>query len=184
MNRPTDDLLMAMIQEGDIGQLGVLFERYHAPLYSYFVRLTSDRVASEDLVQEVFLRMLKYRHTYRGQGQFTCWMYQIARNASGDHRRKWRPQAELPQDDVIPSRERNASEALEETQQHELLQAALARLPDDKREVLLLSRYQRLKYEEIAQLLGCSVTAVKLRVHRAMKDLRATYFKLSGDRVS
>ena len=60
----------------------------------------------------------------------------------------------------------------------------MAHLPHDKRELLLLSRYQRLKYEEIAQLLGCSVTAVKLRVHRAMKDLRAVYFKLSGDRVS
>jgi len=91
---------MARIQEGDIGQLGVLFERYNAKLYSYFVRLTSDRVVSEDLVQEVFLRMLKYRHTYRGEGQFTGWMYQIARNACGDHRRKWKAQAELPADDL------------------------------------------------------------------------------------
>ena len=184
MNRPTDDHLMARVQDGDFGQLGVLFERYHLPLYNYFVRLTRDRLASEDLVQEVFLRMLKYRHTYRGQGQFNCWMYQIARNARGDHFCKRKPEAALPADDSIPSGQRDESERLEEKQEHELLQAALARLPHDKREVLLLSRYQQLKYEEIAELLGCTVTAVKLRVHRAMKDLRAHFFELSGGRVS
>ena len=183
MNQTTDDQLMAMVQDGDVGQLGVLFERYHVPLYNYFVRLTGDRVASEDLVQEVFLRVLKYRHTYRG-GQFSCWMYQIARNARGDHFRKWRASAELPEADSLPSGQRSASDTLEEQQEHALLQAALARLAEDKREVLLLSRYQHLKYEEIAQLLGCTVTAVKLRVHRAMKDLRAHYFNLSREQAS
>ena len=183
MNQPTDDHLMAMVQNGDIGQLGVLFERYHVSLYSFFVRLTGDRVLSEDLVQEVFLRMLKYRHTYRG-GQFTCWMYRIARNARGDHFRKWRAESELPEADSLPSGQRSASETLEKQQDHQLLMAALARLPHDKREVLLLSRYQHLKYEEIAELLGCTVTAVKLRVHRAMKDLRAHYFNLAGDPAS
>lgn len=183
MNRTTDDHLMTRVQEGDVGQLGVLFERYHVPLYSFFVRLTGDRMVSEDLVQEVFLRMLKYRHTYRG-GQFTAWMYQIARNARGDHYRKWRAGEELPAADTLPSPQRSISDSLETQQDHDLLQTALACLPDDKREVLLLSRYQRLKYDEIAELLGCTVTAVKLRVHRAMKDLRAQYFKLSGDRVA
>ena len=184
MNRPTDDHLMARVQDGEIAQLGVLFERYHVPLYNYFVRLTSDRVESEDLVQEVFLRMMKYRHTYRAQGQFTCWMYQIARNARGDHFHKWKREAALPAEDSIPSGQRDESDKLEERQEHEVLLAALARLPDDKREVLLLSRYQQLKYEEIAQLLGCTVAAVKVRVHRAMKDLRAHYFELSGGQVS
>lgn len=184
MNQPTDDHLMAQVRDGDVGQLGVLFERHHVPLFNYFVRLTGDRGVSEDLVQDVFLRMLKYRHTYRGEGQFACWMYQIARNARADHFRKWKGQAELPEDDVMPSADPSASDLLEESQRHALLQAALARLPHDKREVLLLSRYQHLKYEEIAQLLGCSVGTVKVRVHRAMKDLRFHYFELSGDRVT
>jgi RNA polymerase sigma-70 factor (ECF subfamily) len=174
---------MARVRDGDVGQLGPLFERHHAPLFNYFLRLTGSRPVSEDLVQEVFLRMLKYRHTYRGEGQFACWMYQIARNARTDHFRKWKPTGELPEDDAMPSHEPSASDRLEESQQHDLVRAALDRLPDDKREVLLLARYQRLRYEEIAQILGCTVGTVKVRVHRAMKDLRTTYFRLAGDRV-
>ena len=61
--------------------MGILFERYHALLFNFLLRLTGNRHQSEDLVQEVFVRLLKYRHTYRGESQFTTWMFQIARNA-------------------------------------------------------------------------------------------------------
>ena len=170
---------MQQVRNGDARKLGLLFERYQTPLYNFYLRMTGDRASSEDLVQDVFLRILRYRHTYQDGTAFSTWMYQIARNARGDHFRKWKPSSELPDADSLPSGQRNASDSLEQEQEHALLQAALARLPEDKREVLLLSRYQHLKYDEIAQLLGCTVTAVKLRVHRAMKDLRAHYFELS-----
>jgi RNA polymerase sigma-70 factor (ECF subfamily) len=174
---------MASVRDGDVQQLGVLFERHHRPLYDYFVRLTRDRTLSEDLVQEVFLRILRYRHTYRAESEFRFWLYQIARNARADHFRKRRDETELPEDDDFASAAPGPSAALEESQSHALLRAALDRLPEDKREVLVLSRFQHLKYDQIARLLGCSVTAVKVRVHRAMKDLRSAYFELSKDHV-
>jgi RNA polymerase sigma factor (sigma-70 family) len=172
---------MLSVREGDIGKLALLFEKHHRPLYGYFVKLTSDRPLSEDMVQEVFLRILKYRHTFRGTGEFAVWMYHIARNVLTDHARKWRREeprdaGDLP-DDQIPD---DGAAAFDE--RVELLGEAMKQLATDKREVLLLSRYQNLKYAEIADLLGCSVEAVKVRVHRAMNDLRREFFKISVER--
>ena len=64
-----------------------------------------------------------------------------------------------------------------------LLQCAMFRLPEEKREVLVLSRYQEMKYDQIAELLGCEVGAVKVRVHRALKELREIFVKLSSERL-
>ena len=75
MTEATDDELMQRVRDGDAAPLGVLFERYQVPLYNFFLRLTGRTAVSEDLVQEVFLRVLKYRHTYRGQSQFRTWLY-------------------------------------------------------------------------------------------------------------
>lgn len=173
---------MQQVRDGDVARLGVLFERHHVPLYNLFRRLTGDAAASEDLVQEVFLRILKYRHTYRGEGSFGVWMYQIARNARTDHFRKRRHEGPAPEEEhELPSTAPNPGEVAETEQQHALLRAALDRLPEEKREVLVLSRFQNMRYEEIADVVGCSVGAVKVRVHRALKELRTVYFRLAKD---
>lgn len=185
VNSTTDDALMLQVRDGDVGQLGVLFERHHVPLYNFFVRLTGNAAQSEDFVQEVFLRMMRYRHTYRGQGQFAVWMYQIARNVRTDHFRKWRREAPMPESGIdIPDRAPGASDRLEKDQAAALLHAAMAKLPDDKRELLLLARFKEMRYDDIAQLLDCSVGTVKVRVHRAMKELRTSYLRAAKDQVS
>ena len=184
MNELADNLLMLKVRDGEVGKLGILFERHHVALYNYFLRQTGKRDASEDLVQEVFLRMLKYRQGYRGESQFTTWMYRIARNAWVDYYKKakretsWDDEADEPM-----SEDSNPSEDLEESQQTAQLRAALAKLAPEKREVLVLSRYQEMKYEEIAELLGCAVGTVKARVHRAIKDLKDIYFELSQEKA-
>lgn len=184
MDSPTDDDLMRQVKDGNAAQLGQLFERHHVRLYNFFRRLTGSAATSEDLVQEVFLRILKYRHTYRGEGSFTVWMYQIARNARTDHFRKRRHEGPVPDEEPeLPSHAPGPGEVVEKEQQHSLLRAALDRLPEEKREVLVLSRFQDMRYEEIADVVGCSVGAVKVRVHRAMKELRTAYFKLAKDQV-
>jgi RNA polymerase sigma-70 factor (ECF subfamily) len=165
---------MLHVRNGDVGKLATLFERHHRALYNFFWHSTGNREISEDLVQEVFLRILKYRHTYRGESQFTVWMYRIARNASADYFRK--SKREVPLHDLaeneLMSHDPIASDKLEQRQEIILLRTALAKLPLEKREVLVLSRFQNLKYEEIAELLGCTVGTVKARIHRAIKDLR------------
>lgn len=182
MNSPADELLMFEVRDGDLAKLGVLFERHHRTLYNFFLRLTSDRQASEDLVQEVFLRILKYRHTYRGENSFGAWMYRIARNARADHHRKPKREVPMPEDNQdFVSPELTAGDHVERDQELDLLHRALSNLTEDKREVLLLSRFQDLKYEEIAGMLGCAVGTVKARVHRAIKDLRQNFLELSSE---
>ena len=72
----------------DTSELRLPFDRHHRALFSFFFRVTGNRSASEDLVQDVFFRILKYRHTYRQEIPFTRWMYRIAINARHDHVRK------------------------------------------------------------------------------------------------
>lgn len=176
---------MGNVRDGDIRQLARLFERHHVRLYNFYLRLTGKRQVSEDLVQEVFFRMLKYRHTYEGGGEFSAWMYHLARNVQKDHYRKWKHEPVTVEDLAEPeAQEPHAHELLEKKQNNELLQRAMEQLPVDKKELLILSRYQDLRYDAIAQILGCSAETVKVRVHRAMKELRTIFFQLSGEQAN
>ena len=166
---------MLQVRNGEAEMLGVLFDRYQTPLFNFYTKMTQDRAASEDLVQDVFLRILRYRQTYRPGTPFRTWMYQIARNARLDHVRRVKPEAPLTSEPpAVPP----ASDSAQQKQEAALLQRALMHLPEDKREVLILSRFQELKHEDIAKLLGCEVGAVKVRVHRALQQLREIFRQL------
>jgi RNA polymerase sigma-70 factor (ECF subfamily) len=141
--------------------------------------MTGSPALAEDLVQDVFTRMLRYSRTFRADSSFLPWAYRLARNATNDHFRKHRheppvPEESAPQVDQTPG----AQDLLVEAETSALLRRALLELPEDKREVLVLSRFHSLKYQEIAELLDCSEGAVKVRVHRAVKQLRETYESL------
>jgi RNA polymerase sigma-70 factor (ECF subfamily) len=175
MNSATDEELMLQVRDGAGEMLGVLFDRYHTPLYGFYSRLTGDRGLSEDLVQEVFLRILRYRQSYRPGTPFRAWMYQIARNARVDHLRKTRPQTELDPEMPSPLPQTDAAQQEQETR---LLHRALMSLPEEKREILILARFQELKYDEIARLVGCELITVRVRVHRALQELREAFHQL------
>lgn len=171
-----DSQLMGRVRDGDVALLGELFERHHQRLFHFFLRLARSRQAAEDLVQEVFVRMLKYRHTFRAESEFVPWMFTLARNAATDLYRA-RPK-ELPQEPDAPEPEAPLAHpiaGLERAEQEGRLRRALARLEPGKREILLLARFSELKYDRIAEQLGISEGAVKVRVHRAMKELKAAY---------
>ncbi len=186
MNPPADHLLMLRVRDGDVSQLGVLFERHSGALFNFFLRLTGGKQLSEDLVQEVFVRMLKYRHTYRDNGSFTTWMYKIARHVRFDELRKRKLEIALEEDEEFPpvSSLPAPGDQIERDQEVRRLRGALMRISADKREVLILSRFRLMKYEEIAELLGCEVGAVKVRVYRAIRELRDTFFDLVGEKAS
>lgn len=177
-----DSEVMSRVRDGETERLSELFERHHRRLYGFFLRLAGDRPAAEDLVQEVFVRMLKYRHTFRSGAKFEPWMFALARNAATDQWRN-RPR-ELPEAEDAPEPPapfEHPLEGLERAEERRRLAAALARLPEEKRELLLLARSRSMRYEGIGELLGCSVGAVKVRVHRAMKDLRTAYEAVAGE---
>jgi RNA polymerase sigma-70 factor (ECF subfamily) len=172
----TDDTLMSRVRDGDLQALAPLFDRHHAALLNFYLRTTGNRASSEDLVQDVFVRVLKYRRTYRPGSRFLTWMYHIARHARLDYMRKRR--GEIEWDDayaapVLPS------DSAESAQHRRCLALALQRLPDDKREVLVLSRFQGLRYDAIGQLLKCEPGAVKVRIHRAMRELREHFHQIA-----
>lgn len=181
----TDGELMRRVRDGDLARLGELFERHARRLHHFFLRSIGDRAAAEDLVQEVFVRMLKYRGTFRDGAEFTPWMWALARNAAAD---QWRGRPrELPVDPELPepaSGEPAPIEALERRDELERLGAALGRLGHEQRELLLLARFSELRYDHIAELLGISTGAVKVRVHRALKQLRAAYLGAAGEGVA
>ena len=179
MYEASDSSLMQAVREGDLGALAILFERHHRPLFNYFVHMNGNRELSEDLVQDVFVRMLKYRQSYQPARAFAAWMYQIARNAQADSIGKRKLEVALPEREFASVNV--MEENLKRRQEISILKRAMARLPVEKRELLVLSRFQNLKYEEIASILGCDVGAVKVRVYRAVRALGEIYFELSGE---
>lgn len=187
MEAQADHLVMLAVRDGDVERIGVLFDRHHRMLFNFFLRLTANRGLSEDLVQEVFFRMLKYRQTFQVGTSFTAWMYQVARNAHIDQGRKRRLEIvpdEEPSWDDVASTDADPLERLAHAQEVKLLRRALDRLPVEKREVLVLSRFQNLKYSEIADILGCEVGAVKVRVFRAVRELGQIFSELAGEKAS
>lgn len=171
---------MIKVKEGDLDRLGLLFERYKRPLFGFFYGLNKNAELSEDLVQNVFFRILKYRHVFRGDGDFRTWMFHIARNVNNDHHRKnkfgkvesvedWQDRLSVPDSHTTDIQQR------EELQ---LLASAIERLPHDKKEILLLSKFQEMKYKEIGEVLGCTEGTVKVKVFRALQELKAVYKQL------
>lgn len=176
-----DDRLMVGVQQGRVSLLGVLFERHHRALFNFFVRLTGNRQTSDDLVQEVFLRMLRYRLSYRPHSQFRTWMYHLARNVHIDRFKAERGEVAFAEagDPVDPVE--TVVDTLLRTSEAALLRRALLRLPRDKREVLVLSRFSGLSYAEVGDIVGCEVGAVKVRVFRALQQLRRILGELQNE---
>ncbi|WP_217452182.1 RNA polymerase sigma factor [Mucilaginibacter humi] len=88
MNSLTDNAIMLKVRDGDLDRMGLLFERYHRQLYRFLYHMTYQREASEDMVQVIFYKMIKYRNSFTGTGEFVHWMYTIARNVLKDRGRQ------------------------------------------------------------------------------------------------
>src|SRR5215469_9163180 len=111
----TDENLMLAVRGGDVSKLGLLFDRHHRVLFDFFARMTGSRALAEDLVQDVFFRILKYRATFREDSRFKAWMFHIARNARVDYYRKHQTEVPAPEDDFerLPSSVRMPGQDLE-----------------------------------------------------------------------
>jgi len=172
---------MKEIRQGDLDKLSILFDRHHRPLYNLILWQTRDPDLSEDMVQEVFYRILKFRHSYRGSGSFRAWMGRIAHSVQMDHYRTTRKTRSLDQAAQTPHDAPLPDKMLEDKDHSAFLHRALQAISSEKREVLLMSRFQNLKYSDIARSLGCSVGTVKSRVHWALKDLARAYQNLTSE---
>ncbi len=183
---------MLLVKEGQLSELAELFERYHVKLYNFFLRLTMDGALSEDLTQNLFYRVIRYRESFQPTaGSFRSWVYRMARNVHADYLRQEQkvpgrggmrertggmPDGTGGMADEVTERDAGRDPGYNEDQ-YERLDAAMAQLSPNQREILVLSRYQGLKYEEISKIKEISVPAIKVQVYRALRQLRNLYFK-------
>jgi len=172
---------MRAVRDGDVSRLGVLFERYHLPLFDFLSRMTGNAGVAEDLVQDVFVRVLKYRATFRDEGRFDTWLYRIARNARVDYFKSRRPSESIDDALEIPQQGDSPADTVQREREVVRLRRALLLLRDDKRELIVLARYRAMKHEQIAELLGIQAGAVKVRLHRAVQELRQIFLELPDE---
>jgi RNA polymerase sigma factor (sigma-70 family) len=177
MSETSDEILMENVKSGNLEEMSVLFERYHLRVYNFFFRLTYDLDVSNDLTQNLFYRMIKYKNSYKSEYSVKSWIFQIARNLHADYCKEEKRSGEL-----FLKSEKNFVEPSDESEGYheedfERLEKAMSNLSIDQKEIIVLSRYQGMKYEEISEITNQSVGAIKVAMYRAIKQLRGIYFK-------
>lgn len=174
--------LMQAVQQGQLDKLSRLFENNHVALFNYFLRTGNSRAVSEDLVQDTFMKVLTYRHSYNGSGSFRSWLFGIARNTMADHYRKGAHERNHQDvDETSVATAQTLTDDLARDQQQDLFDRALAMLPADLREILVLSRFHQFNYEDIASLQGVNLNTLKSRMRKAIQLLQQNYQLLNGE---
>jgi len=176
----SDEALMHKAQQGELDAIGILYERYSKKLFNFFLRLTANRDTSSDLTQNVFLRVLKYHKSYNHEHLFKTWMYQMARNCLNDQREFSAKHPILEDANSVLSKVLDDDTANVQSSQDALLFKAIENLPFESKELLVMSKFQGLKYEEISSITGDSVPNIKVKVHRTLLKLKELYFELEN----
>ncbi|MGA1196302.1 MAG: sigma-70 family RNA polymerase sigma factor [Candidatus Latescibacterota bacterium] len=176
----SDAEILAEVAAGDIDAYGKIVGRYRGRLYNFVFRFVSDRETAEDIVQETFLRAFRKRKEYRAIANFSTWLFTIAGNLAKSElrrRKRWRlfslhrdddseSGMELPDETYRP--DKVAESSLADDQIHD----AIASLPENYRQVILLRDVEGMAYQEIAEIVDCPVGTVKSRVNRARLKLQ------------
>lgn len=175
----TDEMIMEAVKNGDLQQASLLFDRYNKRIFNFLARMTMDRPLAEDLTQNVFLRIIKYRTSYREGMKFQSWIYQVARNIFSDHYQAHKNKFSGFVDvEKVSDAMMDHHETDDQDEKEQLLQRSMAMLSEDQRELLVLTRFQHMKYEEVAVIMDTTVANIKVKVHRAIAKLREHYFEL------
>lgn len=175
----TDELIMEAVKRGELQQATLLFERYHKRIFNFLARMTMDRALAEDLTQNVFLRIIKYRTSYREGNKFQSWIYQVARNVFSDHYQAHKNRfSDFVDVEKISDHMADLEEHEAQDEKEKLLHQSMARLSEEQRELLVLTRFQQMKYEDVAAIMDTTVANIKVKVHRAILKLREYYFEM------
>jgi RNA polymerase sigma factor (sigma-70 family) len=179
-----DTAIMISVIEGNLKGLGILYERYKRPLYSYYYRVTCGNCSlSEDMVQQTFERVLRYKSNFKGYGDFSKWLFHMAHHIAIDFSRARKTFVDIEKTSAYMSNDKNQLEILEEKERIEFLNRALAKLDYEDREILILGKIQCLKYKDIAEILNLTEGAVRVRIHRAFKELKSVCLKIENCRL-
>lgn len=173
----SDERLMLRFREGDVQAFEELVRRHRTPVFSFLLRLAGDRGRAEDLCQETFLRVVKAAEGWEPRATFRTWVFAMARNLAVDEARRQAFRRTEPLDDPAHPAEVDGAPGPDRAAEGALLrpklEAALAALPDEQREVFLLREHAGLRFAEIAEVTGVPENTVKSRMRYALEALRA-----------
>ncbi len=174
-----DDVFVHKTVEGDVEAFNELVNRHHAKIYGLAYRMLGNTEDAKDATQETFLEAYKSIKTFRFQSQFGTWLYTVARNTCNQYIRKAKSRNRMLDAYTEETAARGMTEEREipertaiKTEQREVVQAAIDRLPPKQREVVTLYYMQNLKYKEIAEILDCSLGTVASRLNKAIQNLK------------
>ncbi len=186
----SDEDLMKLCQEGDEAAFEVLFQRYETQALSFIHRLIGDQSRTEALGQEAFLRIFKDAKSYQYPRSFTTWFYTIVRNLCKNELR-WRsrhPTVSIEENighsdhsgsdrasrigDMLKSDSTDPLESMVLRERNGKLERAMDELPELERDILILNRFQGLKYREISEIVGVPIGTVRVRIYSALETLR------------
>jgi len=177
-----DAELMLRVKDGDAASFGVLLEKHRVPVTRFVYRLVQEQAVSEELAQEVVLRVYRSRSSYEPTAKFKTWLFRIASHLALNWLRDEKHErgqerlddlsTDLPARQITDRRPSVEQELLYEVKLKEI-RRAVAELPDKQRAAVLMHKYEEMEYTQIAKVLGCSESAVKSLLFRAYVTLRA-----------
>jgi RNA polymerase sigma-70 factor (ECF subfamily) len=184
-----DVALLRKFSLGETDAMERLVERHGSSVYAFVRRFIGSEPVADDVYQEVWLKVIRYADRFEGRSRFTTWLFQITRNVCMDHRRsnlRRKEGVSLERDgapaqdggenvalrDQVAARGPDAHEQAASDEERAALETAIAQLPEEQREVLLLREKTELTFEEIAKIAGLSANTVKSRMRYALLNLR------------
>ncbi|MCU1334976.1 MAG: polymerase, sigma-24 subunit, subfamily [Bryobacterales bacterium] len=176
-----DAQLMLRVREGDDTSFALLLERHRGPVVHFLYRMVQNQAVSEELAQEVFLRVYRSRKTYEPTAKFTTWLFRIATHVALNsiRDRKKEKGHESLDEETLDGMERQVAERQQTVEQemvHEVkvreVRQAIEALPAKQRAAVLMHKYEGLDYGQIAAVLNCSESAIKSLLFRAYESLR------------
>ncbi len=176
----TDEELVARSRSGDVESFNQLITRWERPIYALAYRVIGQEEDARDVTQETFLRAFRGIGAFKGQAKFSSWLYRIALNLCRDwiRRRRRTPLALVPEDMELEdlAAATGPSESVEDlVARRELsavVEAAMAKLPEEQRTAIILKEYHGMTFQEIADLQGCPLSTVKTRLYQGLSVLR------------
>ncbi len=180
-----DEALMLRYQQGEVRAFEILLNRHRKPVFNFILRFVQSRELAEDLLQEAFLRVIRSAAKYKQQAKFTTWLYTIARNLCVDNSRRAKHRNAKSLDsplsssdgsgtllDVVAGNELPSDRAAVSKEIHVKLQAAIAELSEEQREVFLMREFLDMPFKQISEVVGVPENTVKSRMRYALQKLR------------
>ncbi|MPW24584.1 sigma-70 family RNA polymerase sigma factor [Alkalibaculum sp. M08DMB] len=178
--------LLAKCIQGDLDAFGVLINKYSIQVYNTLHRILGNEEDAQDVSQEVFIKIYKNMHTFKGKSEFSTWLYRITINCAKDFNKK--KKIDLLIDDTKDieqefsyEKSSNPEAAIEEVEKRELVLKELMKLKKNQRMIIVLRDIQGLSYEEISKVLSISIGTVKSRINRARIQLRQALLETPFD---